>query len=67
MIPLEGILSFKSIYKGDTFVTIGNGAKLPISYIGTSSLHTSAKSLNLNNILHVRHLKFNLLSMNRLC
>ena len=54
-------------YKGKDKLTVGNGSKLTISYIGSSIIspcHTR-KLLYLNNILHVPNITKNLLSISQ--
>ena len=51
-------------YNGYGVLTVGNGASLPISHIDNFSLATS-KSLHLRNILHVRNITKNLISISR--
>jgi len=46
-------LAIHSKYQGPEEVTLGNDSKLPISHIGSSSLHVPGASFNLNNILCV--------------
>jgi len=46
-------LAIHSEYQGPEEVTLGNDSKLPISHIGSSSLHVPGASFNLNNILCV--------------
>jgi len=56
-------LSLKSEHPGMDAVVVGNGMKLSISFIGSSSIHTPHSSFLLKHILHVPSLKHNLLSV----
>ncbi|KAM2633067.1 hypothetical protein EV1_023726 [Malus domestica] len=49
-------------YHGDDKVYIGDGQGMPIHHTGTSVLKTPTAAFKLNNVLHVPHMKFNLLS-----
>ena len=52
-------LSLKSEYPGMDAVVVGNDMKLPISFIGSSSIHTPHSSFLVKHILHVPFLKHN--------
>ncbi|KAB2611864.1 hypothetical protein D8674_019896 [Pyrus ussuriensis x Pyrus communis] len=49
-------------YNGEEKVYIGDGKGLSISHVGSSTFCTPATSFKLNNVLHVPHMKHNLLS-----
>ncbi|CAH9126696.1 unnamed protein product [Cuscuta epithymum] len=67
MTPTEGILVNKSIYTGPLLVSVANGSKLPIANIGDVHLNSSNRPLTLKSVFHVPHIKFNLLSIQKLC
>ncbi|CAH9084950.1 unnamed protein product, partial [Cuscuta epithymum] len=67
MTPHDGILSYKTPYTGPNQVCVANGTKLPISNIGHLKLVTRGRPLNLNSVYHVPHIKYNLLSIQKLC
>jgi hypothetical protein len=46
---------------------IGDGKSLRITHLGSSTLHSSAHSFKLNNILCVPDIKCNLLSIYQFC
>ncbi|KAJ0612890.1 putative RNA-directed DNA polymerase [Helianthus annuus] len=54
-------------YYGEDFLHVGNGKGLPILHIGSTTFHSSSKSFNLSNILHVPQIKQNLLSVQKFC
>ena len=49
-------------YTGEDKVYIGDGKGLSISHVGTSTFHTPLTNFKLNNVLHIPHMKHNLLS-----
>ena len=55
-------LSVSSPYTGEDKVYIGDGKDLSIQHIGSSYLHTPQTAFKLSNVLHVPHMKHNLLS-----
>ncbi|XP_068304340.1 uncharacterized protein [Pyrus communis] len=55
-------LSVSSPYTGEDKVDIGDGKGLSIKNIGSSYLHTPHTDFKLGNVLHVPHMKHNLLS-----
>jgi hypothetical protein len=66
MWPSDGILLFR-LPHSDSFITVGNGSNIPISYHGTSTLSTANTTFHLNNVLVARALVRNLfLSANSL-
>ncbi|KAM1729479.1 hypothetical protein FF2_019593 [Malus domestica] len=48
-------------YTGEEKVYIGDGKGLSITHVGSFTLHTPTASFKLNNVLHVPHMKHNLL------
>ena len=46
---------------------VGNGKSLPITIVGHSFLHTSAKPFVLHNVFHVLQLTSNLISVSKFC
>lgn len=48
-------LSLHTPYNGYDTLTIGDGASLPISHIGSMILHTPSFSFVLSNVLYVPH------------
>ena len=54
-------------YNGTNSVVVGNGKSLPITQVGHSFLHTSAKRFVLHNVLHVPQLTSNLISVSKFC
>ena len=60
-------LSLASPYTTNETIQTASGAGLSISHIGSSTLHTPLKPLQLNSILYVPSLSQNLLSVHRLC
>lgn len=56
-------LAIHSEYHGPEEVTVGNGSKLPISSVGSSSFKIANKQFHLNDILHVPTATQNLLSV----
>lgn len=58
-------LSFRTNYHESDKVSIGNGASLHISHVGSSSISTPSARFHLSNLLHVPHISANLLSVNR--
>ncbi|CAH9082805.1 unnamed protein product, partial [Cuscuta europaea] len=67
MTPSEGILVNKLPYTGSLSVSVANGSKLPIVNIGDVHLNSSTRPLTLKSVFHVPHIKFNLLSIQKLC
>jgi histone deacetylase 1/2 len=59
-------LAAREVYNGNERVHIGNGAGLHISHVGHGTLDTTAKPLDLCNILHVPKITKNLLSAHKL-
>ena len=55
-----------ALYQGPDQLQVGNGAGLPISSTGSSSLISRSQTLKLVNILHVPAIRKNLLSVYRL-
>ncbi|KAM1352337.1 hypothetical protein ACFX2H_031946 [Malus domestica] len=60
-------LSLASSYPTNDTIQTTSRASLSISHIGSSTLHTSFKPLQLNSVLYVPRLSQNLLSVHRLC
>ena len=56
----------KSEYHGESNLTVGNGNKLPITYIGRTKIPSLSSHLYLRNILLVPQIKKSLLSVSRL-
>ena len=56
-----------NIHNGTDSVMVGNGKSLPITQVGHSFLHTSAKPFVLHNLLHVPQLTSNLISVSKFC
>jgi histone deacetylase 1/2 len=48
-------------YLGNDQIHVGNGAGLPIKNTGSTTLSTPTKSFILNKLLHVPHIKKNLI------
>ncbi|KAM1411727.1 hypothetical protein ACFXTH_024342 [Malus domestica] len=55
-------LSVSSPYTGEDKVYVGDGKGLCIKNVGSSYLHTPHTAFTLSNVLHVPHMKHNLLS-----
>ena len=66
MTPDEGNLSSLNPYYGLDNVQVGNGNFLPIAHTGCLNIPASRRPLALKSVLHVPHLKHNLLSIKRL-
>ena len=60
-----GNLSLRSNYHGPEKVSIGNGAGLQISHIGSNSITTPSAHFHLNNMLCVPNISTNLISVHR--
>lgn len=60
-----GHLSLQSDYTGPDTLKIGNGVGLPITHVGSSTLHTSIHYFLLNKILRVPAITLNLLSVSQ--
>ncbi|KAM2176701.1 hypothetical protein ACFX1Q_035971 [Malus domestica] len=60
-------LSLATPYHSHESIQIANGAALPISHIGHSTLHTPLQSFQLKSVLYVLKLTQNLLSVHRIC
>ncbi|KAM1058752.1 hypothetical protein ACFX2B_023357 [Malus domestica] len=60
-------MSLASPYPADETIQTASGAGLSISHIGSSTLHTPLKPLQLNSVLCVPGLSQNLLSVHQLC
>lgn len=58
-------LTLRSDYHGSEKVSVGNGASLSISHIGSGSISTHTAHFHLSNMLHVPHMSTNLISVNR--
>ena len=56
-----------NIHNGTDSMMVGNGKSLPITQVGHSFLHTSAKPFVLHNVLHVPQLTSNLISVSKFC
>ncbi|CAH9129275.1 unnamed protein product [Cuscuta epithymum] len=67
MTPSEGILVNKFPYTGSHFVSVANGSQLSIANIGDIPLSSSSLPLVLKSVYHVPQIKFNLLSIQKLC
>ncbi|CAH9089020.1 unnamed protein product [Cuscuta europaea] len=65
--PNEGILENKSIYSGPLTVTIANGSNLPLVTVGELTFSSPPCPLHLKSVFHVPNLKYNLLSIQKLC
>ncbi|XP_010276228.1 PREDICTED: uncharacterized protein LOC104611021 [Nelumbo nucifera] len=59
-------LSIHNPCNGSKEITVGNGMHLPISYIGSSTIHTSG-FFDLHNILHVPRITKTLLLVSQFC
>ncbi|RWR76373.1 putative polyprotein [Cinnamomum micranthum f. kanehirae] len=60
-----GNLSLRSDYHRPDKVSVGNGAGLHISHIGSNSISTPSSNFRLNNMLCVPHISTNLISVHR--
>ncbi|CAA7058393.1 unnamed protein product [Microthlaspi erraticum] len=60
-------MSHQQPYTGNDAVLIGDGSGLSISHTGSISLPSSSRSLLLNHVLCVPHIRKNLISVYRLC
>ena len=60
-------LSLYSDYGGPDEITVADGAGLQINHIGSSVIATPTKKLTLSNVLHVPHMKHNLISVSQFC
>lgn len=60
-----GNLSLRSDYHGLEKVSVGNGAGLQISHIGSNSITTPSTHFHLNNMLCVPNISTNLISVHR--
>ncbi|KAF8407394.1 hypothetical protein HHK36_006525 [Tetracentron sinense] len=58
-------LSLHSEYDGPDSVAIANGKTLPISHVGTTKLSHNNNLFHLDHILHVPHMKTNLISVSQ--
>ena len=58
-------LSIHNDYDGKDQVTVGNGAGLKISHIGSSQVHNNSSNFHLSNILHCPSVSTNLLSVHQ--
>ncbi|KAM2171732.1 hypothetical protein ACFX1R_036784 [Malus domestica] len=54
-------------YQGSDNITIGNGSSLPITHIGSTTIHIVDRSLVLSKVLHVPNIARNLLLVKQLC
>ncbi|MFS7934571.1 putative RNA-directed DNA polymerase [Helianthus anomalus] len=54
-------------YFGKDTLLVGNGNRLPILHIGSTTFNSPNKTLSIKNILHVPQIKQNLLSVQRFC
>jgi len=64
-----GNLSLHAPYNRFDKVSVGDGKQLPISNVGHGQLHTQTKlisTISLSNVLHIPHMKKNLLSVSQL-
>jgi hypothetical protein len=59
-------LAVREKYNGVDQIHTANGAGMPISHIGQSTIHTPARNLHLKDIMHVPSTKKNLVSVHRL-
>jgi histone deacetylase 1/2 len=59
-------LAVRDKYNGVDQIHTANGAGMPISHIGQSTIHTPARNLHLKDIMHVPSTKKNLVSVHRL-
>lgn len=60
-------LTLHQPYKGPNDIVIGDGTGLHITYIGSSTLHSSSKSFSLSNVLYVPTMEQNLISFSQFC
>ncbi|TQE01264.1 hypothetical protein C1H46_013171 [Malus baccata] len=60
-------LNLAAPFSGTDTVTTASGSGLPISHIGSTTLHTPQYAFELKNILHVPQLSQHLLSIYQLC
>ncbi|CAH9115090.1 unnamed protein product, partial [Cuscuta europaea] len=67
MTPNEGMLVNKFPYNGPISVSVVNGSNLSVANIGDITLNSISRPLLLKSVYHVPHLKFNLLSIQKLC
>ncbi|CAH9146518.1 unnamed protein product, partial [Cuscuta epithymum] len=67
MTPSEGILQNKSIITNPTNVQVANDTNLSVSTIGNVHLPSLGRPLCLKSVYHVPQLKFNLMSIQKLC
>lgn len=54
----------KPVVGANEYITVPNGRKIPIANIGSVRVNNS---LVLHNVLHIPHIQFNLISVQRLC
>jgi len=59
-------LALREQYHGGETVQVGNGAGLQIMHIGSCSLNTATRPLDLHNVLHVPDISKHLLSVHKL-
>jgi hypothetical protein len=60
--------NFHSLFPSSSqFVTVGNGATLPVTHVGSQTLNTLTKPLYLHNILLVPQIIKNLISVRQFC
>lgn len=59
-------LTIREKYHGNDHVQVGNDTGLLIANVGHSSINTTARSLDLNNVLHVPQISKNLVSIHQL-
>lgn len=60
-------LSINSEYTGPEKIHVGNGMGLPITHVGSASLHVNSRVFHLKNLLHVPSITKNLLSVSQFC
>ena len=61
-----GILTSSSPISSSSYITVGNGARLPVTHSACTSIPTSTSPLLLNNILVSPHLVKNSISVRQL-
>jgi hypothetical protein len=62
----SGIISSPRALPPPSFITVDNGARLPVIYTAAASIPTSSSPLQLNNVLVTRSIIKNLVSVKQL-
>ena len=60
-------LNLQSEFEGPDALISGDGSTLPITYTGSTLLHSPSQTFHLNEILHVPRASKNLVSISKFC